>query len=166
MLVVAASAPLPAWAAELPAGALSGDDLLFVTRLADLFIPATDTPGALAVKVPEAASLLIAGWAAPDTRQRLTGGLATVRSDLDRLAGKPFLALTPQRQAMILDRYDAAAFASGGPNAAVYREIKAMLVDLYYWSEPGASTELHYDPVPGSWQPCAPLADVGKTWAT
>lgn len=46
-----------------------------------------------------------------------------------------------------------------------WRTVKRLTVVAYYTSEAGATEELRYDPVPGTYRGCVPLAEVGRTWA-
>jgi gluconate 2-dehydrogenase gamma chain len=36
----------------------------------------------------------------------------------------------------------------------------------YFTSEPGATVALKYEPVPGAYHGCVPLAEIGRAWAT
>jgi hypothetical protein len=44
--------------------------------------------------------------------------------------------------------------------------IKELTLLGFFTSEPGATQVLQYNPVPGAYHGCVPLAEVGKTWAT
>lgn len=46
-----------------------------------------------------------------------------------------------------------------------FRTMKELTVVGYYTSEAGATQELQYEHVPGRWVPCAPLEDIGRSWA-
>ena len=35
----------------------------------------------------------------------------------------------------------------------------------YYTSQVGGTQELRFDPVPGSFTPCLPVAEAGREWA-
>ncbi|NOT77073.1 MAG: gluconate 2-dehydrogenase subunit 3 family protein [Cyclobacteriaceae bacterium] len=43
---------------------------------------------------------------------------------------------------------------------------KELTVSGFFTSEPGATTVLQYEAVPGAFHGCLPLSEVGKTWAT
>lgn len=118
-------------------------------RLADLVIPATDTPGASEAGV--GSFLLMAldekiGSMEPEQ-------LARVGAALDVAAGGAFLNVPRDRQEALLEALDARAFA--GPAAASTAEgdwphLKGAILAGYYTSEIGASRELTFDPVPGT----------------
>jgi len=44
--------------------------------------------------------------------------------------------------------------------------MKELTVVGFFTSEPGCKQVLQYEPVPGAYHGCIPLAEVGKTWAT
>jgi len=44
--------------------------------------------------------------------------------------------------------------------------IKELTIFGFYTSEVGASQVLHYNPIPGKFNGCVPLGEIGKTWAT
>jgi len=124
----------------------------FADRLSDLTIPATDTPGASEARV--ALFVLMA------LDQRM-GSLEPVQLErvhlaLDAAAGGTFMAASREQQGALLALFDQAAFgaataAAESPETA-WKHVKAAIVAGYYTSEIGATKELVYDPVPGSFQ--------------
>ena len=68
---------------EAHRAALSAAEGALVTRIADLVMPATDTPGALDVQVPAFIDRMMATWYSAPERTDFTTGLAA----LDRRAG-------------------------------------------------------------------------------
>ena len=45
-----------------------------------------------------------------------------------------------------------------------YRSLKSMVLWAYLSSEEIGKNVLNYDPIPGPFLPCIPLADVGNKW--
>jgi hypothetical protein len=43
--------------------------------------------------------------------------------------------------------------------------MKELTLVGYYTSEPGATQELRHEPVPGRYQACVPLSEIGRAWA-
>ncbi|NHK27942.1 gluconate 2-dehydrogenase subunit 3 family protein [Parvularcula flava] len=132
-------------------------------RISDLIIPDTDTPGALAAGVPQVIDRMMVTWALAETQGEWLEGLAAIDTRARREHGMAFVGLEPAVQFDLLSRHDADALSNGDQN---YRQIKSTIVEAYYSSEPGATKELRYDPVPGPYQGCVPFEEIGRTWAT
>lgn len=144
-------------------------------RLSDIVVPATDTPGALAVGVPGFLELaLIHGLeetAAEDLGDGQTKGrgglvlLDTIARDLDQRAAGRFIRLPEKRQVNVLREYDAAAYVPD-QGAHPWRKLKSLILLGYYTSEAGASKELRYELVPGRWDPSLPLPANNRSWSS
>jgi len=123
-------APLPRPKAFNPA------EFALVSRVADLIIPATNTPGALGAGVPFYIDSVVA---ASDPL------LAVVRKGLEWLTGLGFLKLTEGQQIAVLETISKNADAGGeGDPERFWRAIKAMTADGYYTSKIGLRDELGY----------------------
>ncbi len=139
------------------------DELAFLSSLSDTMIPTTDTPGALAGKVPQTLGELLNSWASAETRGRWSTTLAALKKELDGDKAGSFQAADAAERAKRLGKLDAAVFGSNEHPLKAYREVKSTIATAYYMSEPGANEELRYEAVPGRFEGSAPL---GKTWAT
>lgn len=140
-------------------------ELPFVTAFADTLIPETDTPGAAAVGVPALLDLMMATWASARTRSTLRETLASMRSELDRAVGAPFVTATVDDRVRALTALDARRFAAEPARPGPYRQLKILVGRLYYATRIGATVELRYEPIPGDWKSDIPFADVGRSWA-
>jgi hypothetical protein len=67
----------------------------------------------------------------------------------------------------VLEALDREAFAGRADplKPSFFRTFKELTLVGYYTSEIGATRELHHAPVPGRYDGCVPLAQVGRTWA-
>jgi hypothetical protein len=54
----------------------------------------------------------------------------------------------------------------GGADKPFVLKIKELTLLGFFTSEPGATQVLQYNQVPGPFQGCVPLSQVGKAWAT
>ncbi len=146
--------------------------------VADTILPTTDTPGALAAKVPARLDGLLAHWASAATRTNVVGALARIDAAAKAQKGKSFTALTAAERATFLKPYDVAALknvppppgaSKGNPFAAAiytadqgYFTLKSLVIDLYYYSEVGSANELQYVHVPGKFQPSIKLTPQSR----
>ena len=111
-------------------------EFALVSRLTDLIIPATDTPGALGAGVPFYVDMLCA------SNNALRD---VVRYGLQWLTGLRFLELQEPQQIAILETVARTAEAGGGgPPEVFWRALKSMTADGYYTSKIGLRDELGY----------------------
>ncbi len=111
-----------------------------ISRIADLIIPPTDTPGAVAAGVPAYIDLVVRK---NDQHQAVfREGLAYLTAQ----AGGDFLGLSETRQIALLTPLSNAVDRGDlkGPGEKFFRAIKSMTADGYYTSKAGMSVELGY----------------------
>ncbi len=128
--------------------------------VADRILPRTDTPGAADVGVPAFIDLLYAGFMTPAERQMLTDGLNQVEAAAKAgPGGASFTALAPDRKDAVLRTI---ARAEEGRDQGFFRLIRSATVLGYFTSEQVGRNVLHYDPVPGRYEGCVPIDQVGR----
>jgi len=133
-------------------------DYQTISRVAELIIPETDTPGAIGAGVPAFIDLVIAR----NTDQQLVvaDGLRWLDAEGTRLAEKRFAELSEDQQMSILlplceahdtDRNNRAR------NVQFFSLIKSLTADGYYTSRAGLMNELQYkgDKILSSYPDCA-----------
>jgi len=129
-----------------------------VATIAELIIPTTDTPGARAAQVHRFIDLLLAEWVTDDERASFLKGLADVDARARTAFGVDFLAATDAQRGTILTQLDAEAqpqrAAERDRQPAFFQQLKWLTVFGYCTSEVGATTELHYEVIPGSYDGC------------
>lgn len=145
--------------------ALTEANVVLLTALVDTIIPRTDTPGALDAGVPKTLADLVSDWGDDNYRRHWVSGMTALDKTLAKMAGQPFAKMSAKQREAALSKYDADVY-SGKIDDGFYKDMKATAATAYYMSEPGATEELIYEPVPGEWKGCIPFADVGRTWAT
>jgi hypothetical protein len=121
-------------------------DFATISRVVDLIIPATDTPGALAAGVPAYVDLVIAR----NTDQQLVmaDGLRWLDAQAARTGAKRFVELTEKQQLSILEPLcelaDSSTGLARGRNVQFFALIKSLTADGYYTSRQGLREELEY----------------------
>jgi len=132
--------------------------------VADRILPRTDTPGAADVGVPAFIDLLYSGFMTPAERQMLTDGLNAVDAAARSADGRGFIILAPDRQDALLRTI---ARAEEGKDQGFFRLIRSATILGYFTSEQVGRNVLHYDPVPGRYEGCVPIEQVGRrNWTT
>jgi hypothetical protein len=117
-----------------------------VTAVAEMIIPATDTPGATAAKVNEFIDATLED-AHEAERKEFLAGLAWVDTRSRELFGEDFVDCAPDQQTALLtiissDRNTALEDAAG---VSFFTAIKALTITGYYTSEAGIREELEDD---------------------
>ncbi len=180
LLGAAALPPLSACSAAMEGqGALDDAQMKLLTAIADTIIPVTDTPGAVAAKVPQLISGLMRDWASRKTRAEITGAIDAI----GRLAKDAnFADLSPQQRAALLAPHDKAAVAPGPPprkkasaiakllggppkSAPGYVRLKGLIINLYYNSEIAMTQEVVYEHVPGKFVPSIDITPDTRPFA-
>jgi hypothetical protein len=135
-------------------------------EVADLMIPATDTPSALEIGVPEYIDKMMARWATQDTKKAFDTVLDAIDAQATSARGKAFLALEEDHRLDVLTEYDAANL-TGDLKSMMgdYARFKELLMTAYYLSEIGATRELRLEEVPGPFRGDIPVSEVGRAWA-
>jgi hypothetical protein len=149
------------------------EQIALVAELADIMIPRTDTPGARDVGVPAFIDTMLKDVYPADDQTRYLTGLAAFEVQARKQHGDAFLALPADtRQGLVRQVHDATL--QEGSTAAVPRNSRPFILMTkeltllgFFTSRAGATQVLQYDPLPGSYQGCLPLAEAGngRTWA-
>jgi hypothetical protein len=148
---------------------------LIVADIAEIIIPTTDTPGAIAAGVHNFIEKMIADCYTPEVRQKFV-------AELDRLGDKDFLGLTADKKISIVKELEAAAVierqtmvkakaswseTSTLPDAKPFFDLmKELTVTGYFTSEIGCTQALRYEQVPGKYDGDVPYKKGDKAWAT
>jgi hypothetical protein len=174
LLLGAAVTPRVARAVEAgfsapPAGqalrALTPPQAELVATLAELIIPATDTPGARAARVDAFIDALLADIFTADERERFLAGLADVDARARAAAGSSFVECPAREQVAVLEALEREAPQSGAGQAPFFPWVKELTLVGYYTSEIGASQELRYVHVAGRYDGDVPYAQVGRAYS-
>jgi len=145
--------------------ALTPDQARLVDVVAELIMPATDTPGARDAGVPQFIDRTLGGYCDRSEAELLRAGLARMDTDARAAHGGRFVDITPAQQVALLTRYDQEA-AAGPGKPHFFAVLKSYVTIGYFTSKPGATVTLRYDPVPGDYRGCVPLSEIGRAWAT
>ena len=132
----AAGAPLPAASELTPARAR------VMAALADVIIPATDTPGAAEAGVTEFVAALVDGWLDDDDRDRFLAGLDTVDPAARERFGAIFAECTLGEQAALVSEFDEEVARLREDPAAratqhFFHNVKRFTLTAYFTSEVG-----------------------------
>lgn len=153
---------------------LSAPQQALVDELAELIIPATNTPGARQARVVEFVDVILAEWANENDRTLFLNGLADVDARARARSGVEFVKAPLADRIAICreldDQLTAARTAvrvwrdggSKGPRPADHRglfwhHMRSLTTSGYFTSEVGFTKERKQAIVPGLYNPCMPV---------
>jgi gluconate 2-dehydrogenase gamma chain len=122
----------------------STDEFETLSRITELIIPTTDTPGAIGAGVPRYIDGVVS--ANPKHKKRFRDGLSWLNHDSERRFRKRFTELTEEQQVMLLMRLSEAVDSGRklGAGERFFALVKNMTADGYYTSQVGLVRELGY----------------------
>lgn len=148
----------PDWAPTF----FSEDEAETLGHLAETIIPRTDTPGALDAKVHRYLDVMAGEVFTEEQTAKFQAGLTSFMKDCKDNFGGSFASLADDKKQAALS---AAAEIKGDDGPSFFNSLRSMVIAGFFTSEVGAKEVLKYDPIPGAYDPCIPLSEVGGTWA-
>lgn len=151
------------------------DEAKTISTLLDMILPRTETPGALDVKTDVFIDKVIAQTYDAEGQQHMRDEIKAFNANCLNNFGANFIDLGKSKRGEVLKEAEKTSgkFSPGvwgtaiGPQEPVgfYRSIKSMAIWAYITSEEIGENVLSYDPIPGAYEGCKPLADVGNRWS-
>ncbi|MHB1920667.1 MAG: gluconate 2-dehydrogenase subunit 3 family protein [Chitinophagaceae bacterium] len=153
------------------ADAFSPNRKKMVSQLADMIIPATETPGALDAGVPDFIVMMMRECYTDQDRTLFIAGLDQLDQDCQTKNGTSFVDCSASQKKELVTALDQEAFGhqgrpQKGKTPHFFRVMKELTLFGYFTSEPGATKALVYVPIPGKYIGCEPLKPGQKSWAT
>jgi hypothetical protein len=130
-----------------------------LAELADIIIPATDTPGAKAAGVEQFIVRVMRDCYRREAQEIFYAGLARLDADSKTAHGKGFAELDVAAKNEMVKQ-------TAEKNTAFFKLMKELTVAGYFTSEIGATKALEYLPIPGRFQGDLPMQPGQKAWAT
>ena len=138
-----------------------------VKAMAEMILPRTNTPGAADVGATAFIDLILTEWYDDPDRERFLAGITDVDARSNVLFGKDFVDCQSSQQSQILIDLgekmtrDIAALGDRSTlegelpvDPDFYAMMRRLTLTAYYTSETGATEELHFEIIPGSYQGC------------
>jgi gluconate 2-dehydrogenase gamma chain len=138
---------------------------LLVNAAAERILPRTDTPGAIDVGVPAFIDRYYGEFMSPEEQKLLVQGLDEIDAAAKSMHGAIFATLAPPQQDIVLRALATAQQTRSNPSS--FGLLRSITVLGYFTSEQVGKSVLHYDPVPGGYDGCVPIDQVGRrNWTT
>jgi hypothetical protein len=110
-----------------------------------------------------------------ESQKAVLAEMDAFNADCKATLGDNFSALSNEEKAQFLREMEkgSAKFNGAVWGTAVgkqepvgfYRSIKSMMLWGYFTSQEIGKNVLSYDPIPGNYNGCIPLSDIGNTWS-
>lgn len=132
-----------------------------VVAVAEVIIPATETPGATDAAVVDFVDVILAEWLDAADRDRVLEGIDDVDGRARALESVPFDECSAEGQVRLIAELDAEAARlrralDDGTPAHYFHDLKRFVLAGYFTSEVGMRS-LGYRIVPGGWESCVLL---------
>jgi len=135
-----------------------------LSAAAERILPRTDTPGAIDVGVPAFIDRFYGEFLNAADRQLLAGALDELESTAKTAHGRSFATLPAAQQDAVMR---SVAATQQGRDHSSFGLLRSVTILGYFTSEPVGKQVLHYDPVPGAYDGCVPIDQVGRrNWTT
>jgi len=154
---------------------LTEEQATLAGEVAEIIIPRTSTPGAKDVGIAALIDQMLKDVFPKADQDRYLAGLAEFESQAQQQHGRNFLRLERDQQTALVKSSTEAAMqaqrAYTGPESPPPRPFMLLTREItllgYFLSQPGATQVLQYNPLPGPFRGCVPLAEAGngKQWA-
>lgn len=138
-----------------------------VSALSETILPAGDLPGAIDVGVPGFIDKMVDEVYDDEQERMFIEGLDQFELNCIEQTGKTFSDLTAEEQfnyASLINKESIESEMLEGPQ--FFLIFKELTMVGFFTSEAGATEVLRYEQVPGYYDGCVPLEEVGRTWAT
>ena len=144
--------------------ALDAQQLTLLAKLVDCVIPDTDTPGASKAGVPQFIDYMLYKWHGAEKTDEFRSGMTALDALCKQLSGQGLETAESLKITALLTQLELQEDESAARNFALW--LKELTVLGYYTSEIGASQELRYLAIPGSYSSCIDFKEGQRTWAT
>ncbi len=146
-----------------------------IALLIDMILPRTETPGALDVKADIFIDKVIAQTYDKAGQVKMREEIAKFNEDCKSNHGDIFINLKEPDRIKVLNEAEknSGKFNPGvwgtsigeQGSIAFYRAMKSMAIWAYFTSGEIGENVLSYDPIPGKYEGCKPISEVGNRWS-
>ena len=142
-----------------------------ITEISDTILPATDTPGASDVGVPQFVDQYAHICLTPEEQRAFRDGLEQLLANCKAEHGKAFADCSQEQCLTFLNAADEQARSIAGLDPVLQEEdhpfflrLKGLVLMGYFTSEKIGKEVTAFLPVPGKYEPCAPYEEGQPAW--
>lgn len=123
-------------------------------------IPDNDLPEAIRLAIPMYIDGTLMKYTDQETKNTFEEGMIHFEEACTKEYGATFVDCAPVRQLEYLKKLESEFVKSEGPN--FYGMVKQWIFEAFFQTEFGVTNYLVYDPLPGSYQGCVPMGNIGR----
>ena len=143
---------------------ISGDEEELLGNIADVVIPATDTPGARATGAHLFALVMVDDCMAKDDQEKYLKGMRSFDEAVKRATGKSFSGAAAEERLDILTAFEEKLETVGEETKTFYEKTRGYIIQGYTSSQYFLTKVKPYQLVPGpDYKGCAPLSFEQET---
>jgi len=144
----------------------SQEQIDVLAEVAERIIPKTDTPGAKDAFVHRYMDEAVKNNYKKEDQDKILESVDVFDTLANEKFKKNFVGISDAEKDEILQML-ADASKNGGDDSLkdVFQPLKSLVVTGYFTSEVGATQALVYDPIPGPFQGCIPMSEVGGVYS-
>jgi hypothetical protein len=136
-----------------------------VAEFAERILPKTDTPGAKDVGVHEFIDAMVGEFYEPEEKEAFMKGLAGLEERCQKEYSKSFVDCSTEQQDALLSNLQSETLANKDKGRTFFSRLHELTFLGYFQSEEVGTNVLTYNPIPGPYQGCIPVEDVGNAWS-
>jgi len=146
-----------------------------IAEIAEHILPKTDTPGAKDMLVHRFIDQLISKCYDENAQKEFVYGLENFQAECKLKTGNTFENCTEEERNAIFTAQENIPFEAGRSvwgftvkqekNNTFYKQLKGLVIFTYFSSEEIGENVLAYEPIPGKYNGCIPLDQVGKVYS-
>ena len=143
------------------------DQIDILAEAAERIIPKTDSPGAKEALVHRYIDEAVKNNFKKEEQDKVLNGVGVFDAQANEKFQKKFVDITDKQKDEILQGLADVSKEEGSDSElkGVFPQLKSLVVAGFFTSEVGATMALVYDPIPGPFQGCYPLADAGGVYS-
>lgn len=143
---------------------VTGDDEALIAAIADVMIPATDTPGAVAVKAHLFTLVMVDDCLKKEEKEKYLRGMRSFEDALQSLTGKKFSKAPKEAQLAMLAAFEQKLEDSDEETKFFYKKNRGYIIQGYTSSQHFLTDIKPWQLVPGPhYNGCAPVSADLKT---
>ena len=139
------------------------DEEALLAKIADVMIPETDTPGALAVKAHLFTLVMVDDCMNKEDQKKYLKGMRTFERTLNQVTGKNFSSASADERLEMLIAFESDLEQADNETQFFYRRTRAYILQGYTSSQHFLTHIRPYELVPGpNYNGCAPVSGQSK----